>query len=97
MGGVEASLRVGVQDPGRWYPLFEDHGKFCPLLLRALTTTNQNVTPQSIDTISEDAQLIDVARDSVILVVAVDHLPKPFTDLAGAIMHMASKLSLDGF
>jgi hypothetical protein len=86
-----------VQDPGRWYPPFEDRSKLLPLLLRALTATNQYVTPQSIDAFSEDAQLIDVARDSVILVVAGDHLPKPFTDLAGAIMHAALKFSLDGF
>jgi hypothetical protein len=97
MGGVEASFRIGVQDPGRWYPPFEDRGKFLPLLPRGLTATNEDVAPQSIDAISEDAQLIDVAGDSMVLVVAGDHPPKPCTNLAGAIMHMASKLSLDGF
>ena len=63
----------------------------------AAPAADQYVTPQSIDAFSEDAQLIEVSEDSVILVVAGDHLPKPFTNLAGAIMHMASKLSLDGF
>lgn len=46
---------------------------------------------------SEDAQLIDVAGDSMVLVVAGDYLPKPFTDLTGAIVLAALKLSLEGF
>ena len=86
-----------MQDPRRWYPPFEDRSKLLPLLPRALTTTDQYVTPQSIDAFSEGAHLIDVAGDSMVLVVAVDHLPKPFTDLTGAIMLAALKLSLDGF
>ena len=90
------SLRVGVQDPGRCYPPFEDRGKFLPLLPRGLAATNKDVAPQSIDAFSEDAQLIDVAGDSMVLVVAGDHTPKPYTDLTGAIMLTASKLSLDG-
>ena len=86
-----------MQDSGCWYPRCEDRSKLLPLLPRALTTTNQYVTPQSIDAISEDAQLIDVAGDGMVLVVAGDHLPKPYTDLTGAIVLAALKLSLDGF
>jgi hypothetical protein len=33
----------------------------------------------------------------MVLVVASDHLPKPFTDLTGAIVLAALKLSLNGF
>jgi hypothetical protein len=33
----------------------------------------------------------------MVLVVASDHLPKPFTDLTDAIMLAAEKLNLDGF
>jgi len=33
----------------------------------------------------------------MVLVVAGDDLPKPYTDLTGAIMLVALKLSLDGF
>jgi hypothetical protein len=58
-----------VQDPGRWYPPFEDRSKFLPLLPRGLAATNKNVTPQSIYAFSEDAQLIDVAGDSMVLVL----------------------------
>jgi len=86
-----------MQDVGWWYPPFQDRSKLLPLLPGALTTTDQYVTPQSIDATSEDAQLIDVAGDSMVLVVAGDDTPKPYTDLTGAIMLAALKLSLDGF
>src|ERR1019366_3869130 len=72
MGSVKASIRIWVQDSGWWYPPFEDRSKLLPLLPRALTAANQYVTPQSIDAISEDAQLIDVAGDGMVLVVADD-------------------------
>ncbi len=45
MSGVEASLGIGMQDAGRWYPSVEDWRIFCPLLSRGLTATNQNVPP----------------------------------------------------
>jgi hypothetical protein len=97
MGGVKAGVGIRVQNTGCWYPPVEDRSKLLPLLPRALTTTNQYVTPQSIDAFSEKAQLIDVARHSMVLVVAGDHTPKPYTDLTGAIVLTALKLSLDGF
>jgi hypothetical protein len=43
----------------------------------------------------EEAQLIDVAGYSMVLVVAGDHTPKPYADLTGAIMLTALTLSLD--
>ena len=62
-----------------------------------MAATNEYGSPQSIDASLEDAQLIDVAGDSMVLVVAGDHTPKPDTDLAGAIMLTALELGLDGF
>src|SRR5580692_9906339 len=97
MGGVKAGVGIRVQNAGCWYPLFENRSELLPLLPCALTTTYQYVTPQSIDASLEDAQLIDVAGDSMVLVVAGDHTPKPYTDLTGAIMLTALKLGLDGF
>ena len=97
MGGVKAGIGKRVQNTGWGYPSVEDRSELLPLLPRALTTTNQYGSPQSIDTPLEDAQLIDVARHSMVLVVAGDHTPKPCTDVAGAIMLTASKLDLDGF
>src|ERR1700677_3585780 len=97
MRGVKACFRIRVQDAGRWYPPFQDPRKFLPLLPRGLTAANQNAMPQSIDASSEDAQLIDVTGHIMVLVIADDHLPKPYTNLTSAIMLPALKLSLDGF
>src|SRR5664279_2280699 len=97
MGGVKAGVWIRVQNTGCWYPSVEDRSELHPALLRALTATNQYVMPQSIDALAEETQLIDVAGDSMVLVVAGDHAPKPYTDLTGAIMLTALKLNLDGF
>jgi hypothetical protein len=66
-----------------------------PLLPRGLTAANQNSPPQPIDAIPEDAQLIDVAGNSMVLVVAGYDLAEPHTDLTGAIMLAALKLDFD--
>ena len=95
MGGVKAGMRVGVQYSGCWYPLVEDRSELLPLLPGALAATNQYGMPQSIDALAEEAQLIDVAGDSMVLVVAGDNTPKPYTNLTGAIMLTASELILD--
>src|SRR6266568_957970 len=97
MDGVKAGVGIRVQNAGWWYPPAEDRSKLLPLLPRALTTTYQYVAPQSNDASLEDAQLIDVAGHSMVLVVAGDHTSKPYTDLTGAIMLTALKLGLDGF
>ena len=89
MSGVVACIAIGVEDSGWWYPPFQDRGKFRPLLLRALTATNKNVSPQSVYAVSEGTQLVEVAGDSMVLVVAGNNLPKPYTDLGHAIMHSA--------
>ena len=86
-----------MQNAGCRYPPVEDRSELLPLFPSALTATDQYAVPQSIDAFAEEAQLIDVAGDSMELVVAGDHTAKPYTDLTGAIMLTASKLSLDGF
>jgi hypothetical protein len=58
--------------------------------------TNQNVSPQPIYALSEGAQLIDIARNSVVLVVAVDDLPQPSPASQGRASIRAAKLGLDG-
>jgi hypothetical protein len=60
MIGVEASVRIGVQDAGYGYPPVEDWSKRLPPLLCALAATNQDVPPEPIDALSEGAQLIDI-------------------------------------
>jgi hypothetical protein len=61
-----------------------------------LAATNQNVSPEPVDALPEGAQLIDIPGNSMVLVVAVDDLPKPYTNLTDAIMLPAEKLNLDG-
>jgi hypothetical protein len=62
-----------------------------------LTAAKQNVPPEPIHALSEGSQLIDIPGNSMVLVVAGDHLPKPCTNLAGAIMLPALKLNFDVF
>ncbi len=59
-------------------------------------TLDENIPPEPIDALSEGAQRADVPRNSMVLVVASDHLPKPCTNLADTIMLPAEKLNLDG-
>jgi hypothetical protein len=60
-----------------------------------LTAASERLVPQSIDALPEGAQLSDISGHRVVLVIAIDDLPKPFTDVAWAIMHPAAKLGLD--
>ena len=69
MGGVEASIGVGMQDAGWWYPPSQEWSNALPSHLCALAAADQNIPPQSVDTTFEDAQLINVARHSMVLVV----------------------------
>src|ERR1700752_4354246 len=96
MSGVEAGMRVGMQDSGYGYPPVEDRSQGLPPPLCALAATNQDVPPEPIDALSEGAQLIDIPGNSMVLVVASAPLPKPCTDLTDTIMLPAEKLNLDG-
>src|SRR6202046_3504835 len=96
MSGVEAGVGIGMQDSGYGYPPVEDRSQRLPLLLCALAATNQNVSPEPIYALSEGAQLTDIPGNSMVLVVASDHLPKPCANLTDTIMLPAEKLNLDG-
>jgi hypothetical protein len=95
MDGVEASLRIRVQDFRARYPPFEEGTKSLPPFAGALTAACEYLIPQSIDALPKGAQLSDIPGHRVVLVVAVNDLPKPCTDIARAIMHPAAKLYLD--
>jgi hypothetical protein len=45
MSGVEACIRIGVQNPGWWNPPVQDWGKSFPSHLSALATADQNTLP----------------------------------------------------
>ena len=86
-----------MQDARAWYPPVEDRIEQLPFLACALTATNQNISPQPVHAMTEGAHLIEVSGHSMLLVVAVDDLPKPCTDLTCAVMLPALKLGPGGF
>jgi hypothetical protein len=96
MSGVEANLRIWVQDFRARYPSFEEGMKSLPPFASPLSPACEDLIPQPVNALPEGAQLSKVSGHCVVLVVAVNDLPKPCTDLAGAIMHPAAKLDLDG-
>ena len=51
-------------------PSFQDRSKSLPPLPGSLTTTDQYIPPQPVDASLKDAQLIDVAGHSMVLVIA---------------------------
>src|SRR6516164_4272193 len=96
MGGVEAGLRARVQDCRAWYPPFEQRSERLPPFAGTLTPACEYLIPQPVDALPEGAQLSGISGHCVVLVVAVNDLPKPSTNLAWASMHPAAKLDLDG-
>src|SRR5262249_23133727 len=86
MSGVEASVRIRMQDPGLRNPAGQDRGEPIPTDPRTLATVNQDIPPQPSDASAEDAQLSRVTRNSMILVVAQNDLPKPRTDFGRTVM-----------
>ncbi len=85
-----------MQDSGYGYPPVENRSQGFPPHLGALAATNENIPPEPIDALSEGAELIDIPGNSMVLVVASDHLPKPCTNQTDTIMLPAEKLNLDG-
>ena len=83
-----------MQDSGDGYPPIENRSQRFPPLLGALAATDENIPPESVDALSEGAQLTDIPGNSMVLVVASDHLPKPCTDLTDTIMLPAKSSSL---
>ena len=85
-----------MQDFRARYPPFEQRSESLPPFAGTLAAACEYLIPQPVDALPEGAQLSDVSGHRMVLVVAVDDLPKPCTDLARAIMHPAAKLDLDG-
>src|SRR5207248_9135171 len=83
MSGVEASIRIGMQNPGWWNPPVQDWGKSFPPHLGALAPADQNTLPEPAHAKLKDAQL---SRVRVVLVITQHNLPEPCTDFGPAIM-----------
>ena len=91
MSGVEARIGVRVQDFRTGYPSFEERSKSLPTFACPLTAACECLVPQSIDALTEGAQLSEVARHCVVLVVAVDDSAEPGTGFGRAIVHASTK------
>ena len=85
-----------MQDVRARYPSFEERDEHFPSSACPLTASRECLIPQSIDALTEGAQLPEVARHCVVLVVAVDDSAEPRTGFGGAIVHTTTKLDLDG-
>jgi hypothetical protein len=66
MSGVEASVGIRMQYAGWWDPSVEDRAIFGPLLSRGLAATNENTSPEPVDAMVEEVQLIEIAENSMI-------------------------------
>src|SRR6266446_2275666 len=77
MSGVEACIRIGMQDARLGNPSVQQWGKSLPPHLCSLTAPDENTPPQPVDTLLKDAELSRVAGHSVVLVIAQHNSPKP--------------------
>src|SRR5215469_990284 len=62
-----------------------------PRLFAPLTATIQNASPQPTEAVPKGAELIQIARDSMVLVVTLNDLFQPFTDLRCRLVHPAAQ------
>jgi len=97
MSGVEARIGVRVQDFRAGYPSLEERSDSLPTFACPLTAACECLVPQSIDPLTEGAQLSEVARHCVVLVVAIDDSAEPGTGFGRAIMHATTKLDLESY
>ena len=74
-------------------PALQQRGEPLPGPFAALTATIENSSPQSAQTMPEGTELIQIARDSMVLVVALNDLGQPFTDLRCRIVPPADQFS----
>ena len=81
MRGGEANLRIRVQNSWERNPAFQQRIQPLPRLLTALAAPTQNGSPQPAQSMPEGAKLTQVAGNSMVLVVALNNLPEPFTHL----------------
>jgi hypothetical protein len=80
MSNGEALLMVRVQHPWDGNPAIKKRSVPLPRHLPALTATSQNGPPHAPQTMHEYSQPIQVARNSVVLVITQSDLPKPLTN-----------------
>jgi hypothetical protein len=62
-------------------PAFQQRTQLLPGLLATLTATIQTSSPQPTQAMPEGTELIHISGDSMVLVVALNDLRQPFTNL----------------
>ena len=80
-----------MQNSGKWNPAFQQQIEPLPGSLSALAATIENCSPQPAQSMPEGTELIQIARDGMVLVITLDDLPKPFTYLRWRIMLLADQ------
>jgi hypothetical protein len=83
-----------MQNSGYGNPAVQERVETIPSHAGALTATDQYPPPQPTNTMHEDAQLIRVTRNGMVLVITQHNLAKPHTNLGRTMMLPASKFSL---
>src|SRR6202043_2577282 len=95
MGGVEAHVRIRMQDTRTRDPSFEGWADAFPTRPAALAATSKHGAPQIAEPIAETAQRHSVTRDSMITVIAFDHTFQPLSYDADPLMHTLAQHRFD--
>jgi len=84
-----------MQHPWERYPAIKNRLVPLPRYLPALAATSQNCPPHSPQMMHENSQPIEVARNSMVLVIAQGDLSEPIADQRCRLMLSADQLCLD--
>src|SRR5262245_38983186 len=84
MYGVEANIRMRMQNPGSGDPSYEERPKSCPRHAAPLTPKTERSIPAPDDLVAKGFQTIQVAGNCVIVEIALYYGPQPFPYVAQA-------------
>ena len=79
--GVEADVRVGMQDPSPGNPMVDDRPEPCPRHPVPLTSAPKRVKPTADRLASERVQADEIAGHPVIVEVPLHHASQPLPKL----------------
>src|SRR5437879_13892556 len=91
----EALRRIRMQDTRYRNPSVKDRCHSIPRQRPLLAAAPKNPVPQSTQTPTKDAELIQISRDRVVSVVTGDNLLDPCTVDGDRLMHTQAPLRID--
>ena len=91
----EALRRIRMQDTRYRNPSVKDRCHSIPRQRPLLAAATKNPVPQSTQTPTKDAELIQISRDRVVSVITGDNLLDPCTDDGDRFMHPVTQLCID--